>query len=128
MPGPGTYVNQEALDNRPAGHYHLSNHRSTKAKVWNPPSSKRFHKSSKKIIYSATDVPGPGVYKPKNDIVDDGKYVLSKCVANGQRKFLDGRRLSFTDISAKRSFSTCFTTKLLDQEVIVVHLNSVNTM
>lgn len=50
VPGPGNYNNQEALDNRPNGYYHLSNHRSTKAKVWNPPRSQRFYKSSIKII------------------------------------------------------------------------------
>ena len=101
-------MNQEALDNRPTGHYHLSNHRSTKSKVWNPPRSKRFHKSSKNINYEATDVPGPGIYRPTNDLANDGKYVLSKCVATGHRKFLDGRRLSFTDVTARRSFSNYF--------------------
>ena len=50
VPGPGNYNNQEALDNRPNGYYHLSNHRSTKAKVWNPPRSQRFYKSSINII------------------------------------------------------------------------------
>lgn len=98
VPGPGTYVNQEALENRVNGHYRLSNHRSTKAKVWNPPSSKRFNKSM-------TDVPGPGNYQPKNDLSNEGKYVMSKNVSSGQRKFLDGRRLSFTDITARRSFT-----------------------
>lgn len=53
VPGPGAYVNQEALENRTNGHYRLSNHRSTKAKVWNPPRSQRFNKSSKKSKLSS---------------------------------------------------------------------------
>lgn len=120
VPGPGTYVNQEALENRVNGHYRLSNHRSTKAKVWNPPSSKRFNKSSIFCVYSVTDVPGPGNYQPKNDLSNEGKYVMSKNVSSGQRKFLDGRRLSFTDITARRSFSTEILMQLPDLEVTAV--------
>jgi hypothetical protein len=54
---------------------------------------------------AATDVPGPGIYQPHNDLSNEGKYVLSKNISAGQRKFLDGRRLSFTEITARRSFS-----------------------
>jgi len=46
VPGPGTYVNQEAIEHNLDGQYHLSNHRNSKAKVFNPPRSKRFNKSS----------------------------------------------------------------------------------
>ena len=87
--------------------------------MFNPPHSKRFYKST-------TDVPGPGVYQPKNDIANDGKYVLSKCVAAGHRKFLDGRRLSFTDLSARRSFSIFDFMQPLDLAVTEVLQNSDN--
>lgn len=98
VPGPGAYVNKEAIEHNPIGQYHLSNHRNSKAKAFNPPRSRRFYKST-------SDAPGPGVYKPQNDLSNEGKYVLSKNVSNGQRKFLDGRRLSFTEIMARRSFT-----------------------
>jgi hypothetical protein len=58
------------------------------------------------LPYLATDVPGPGIYQPQNDLSNEGKYVLSKNVSAGKRKFLDGRRLSFTEITARRSFSS----------------------
>ena len=50
VPGSGHYKNQEAIENRPDGKYYLSNHRNTKAKVFNPPHSKRFNKSSTHVI------------------------------------------------------------------------------
>lgn len=53
----------------------------------------------------ATDVPGPGNYKPQNDLSSEGKYVLSKNVSAGKRKFMDGGRLSFTELISKRSAS-----------------------
>ncbi len=96
VPGPGTYINQEAIELNPLGKYHLSNHRNSKAKSFNPPRSQRFYKSSKIKFILATDVPGSGVYHPQNDLSNEGKYVLSKNISAGQRKFLDGRRLSFT--------------------------------
>lgn len=76
--------------------------------------------------YLATDVPGPGIYRPQNDLSNEGKYVLSKNLSNGQRKFLDGRRLSFTEIMARRSFSNSFVIKPLDLEAIDLLLSSVN--
>jgi hypothetical protein len=57
------------------------------------------------MIHSVSDVPGAGVYHPQNDLSNEGKYVLSKNKSAGKRKFLDGRRLSFTDLAARRSFS-----------------------
>jgi len=51
---------------------------------------------------------------------------LSKNVSNGQRKFLDGRRLSFTEIMARRSFSKFTIIKPLDLEAIDLLLSSVN--
>jgi len=50
-------------------------------------------------------VPGPGIYNPQNNLSGEGIYVLSRDVSAGKRTFMDGRRLSFTDISARRSFS-----------------------
>jgi len=47
VPGPGSYVNQDAIELNLNGQYHLSNHRNSKAKVFNPPRSRRFNKSSK---------------------------------------------------------------------------------
>jgi hypothetical protein len=46
VPGPGTYSYKDAIELNPMGHYHCSNHRNSKAKVFNPPRSKRFYKSS----------------------------------------------------------------------------------
>jgi hypothetical protein len=46
VPGPGAYVNKEAIELNPMGQYHLSNHRNSKAKTFNPPRSQRFYKSS----------------------------------------------------------------------------------
>jgi len=45
VPGPGTYVNQDSIELNQSGQYHLSNHRNSKAKVFNPPRSRRFNKS-----------------------------------------------------------------------------------
>lgn len=78
------------------------------------------------MSYLASDAPGPGVYKPQNDLSNEGKYVLSKNVSNGQRKFLDGRRLSFTEIMARRSFSNFTIIKLLGLAVIDLLLSSDN--
>jgi|LakMenE01Jun11ns_1017448.scaffolds.fasta_scaffold8847350_1 hypothetical protein len=78
------------------------------------------------MFYLATDAPGPGIYRPQNDLSNEGKYVLSKNLSNGQRKFLDGRRLSFTEIMARRSFSNSFVIKPLDLEAIDLLLSSVN--
>ena len=105
VPGPGTYTNKEAIEFNPIGQYHLSNHRNSKAKAFNPPRSKRFYKSSRVFVDAGTDVPGAGVYRPQNDLSNEGKYVLSKNVSAGKRKFLDGRRLSFTELAARRSFT-----------------------
>jgi len=52
-----------------------------------------------------TDTPGVGAYQPRNELSNEGKYVLSRNVSAGKRTFMAGRRLSFTDIQAKRSFS-----------------------
>jgi len=63
----------------------LSNHLSSKSKIWNPPRSKRF-------MESGTFVPGSGAYTPINDLSNEGKYVLSKNQSAGKRKFMLGRR------------------------------------
>ena len=73
-------------------------------------------------------MPGSGVYHPQNDLSNEGKYVLSKHIAAGQRKFLDGRRLSFTELAAKRSFSMFLLTKRLDLVAIDLPPNSDNTI
>lgn len=70
------------------GRYCLSNHRTTKAKVFNPSTSKRFYKSSIFNIKIASEVPGPGIYEPQNHLSNEGKYVLSKNVSNGKRTFM----------------------------------------
>lgn len=59
VPGPGQYVNQDALNT--SGRYNLSNHNNSKAKIWNPPRSKRF-------LDSGTFAPGSGAYNPINDL------------------------------------------------------------
>lgn len=83
MPGPGQYVNQDALNK--TGRYNLSNHLSSKSKVFNPARSKRF-------VDPQTFTPGSGTYNPINDLSNEGKYVLSKNLSSGKRKFMNGRR------------------------------------
>jgi hypothetical protein len=96
VPGPGQYVNQDALNQ--SGRYNLSNHKNSKAKVFNPPRSRRF-------MDSGTFAPGSGAYNPVNDLSNEGKYVLSKNQSAGKRKFMLGRRESFTEFEARRSQS-----------------------
>lgn len=67
------------------GKYHLSNHKNSKAKVFNPARSKRF-------IEPGSFAPGSGAYTPRNELSAEGKYILSKDVSAGKRKFLLGRR------------------------------------
>ena len=68
VPAPCTYENTEALGKNLEGRYHTSKHPNSRAKVFNPPRSKRFNKSSINFFDIATDVPGPGNYKPQNDL------------------------------------------------------------
>jgi hypothetical protein len=82
----------------PVGKYYLSNHGNSKAKMFNPPRSARFSKST-------TDFPGPGTYQPKNDLPSDGNYVLSKNKSARKRSFLLGCRTSFVDEMPKRAQS-----------------------
>lgn len=93
MPGPGSHENKEAI--HPIGKYYLSNHNNSKVKNFNPPCSKRFAKST-------TDIPGPGVYKPKHDLPENGDYVLSKNKSVRKRAFLMGKRESFVDDMPRR--------------------------
>lgn len=72
------------------GKYYLSNHPSSRSKLFNPARSMRFNKST-------TDVPGPGTYKPNHDLPADGNYVLSTNKSTRKRAFLMGRRSSFVD-------------------------------
>lgn len=72
------------------GKYYLSNHPSSRSKLFNPARSQRFNKST-------TDVPGVGTYAPKNNLPADGNYVLSNNKSSRKRAFLMGRRSSFVD-------------------------------
>ena len=72
------------------GKYYLSNHQSSKSKIFNPARSQRFNKST-------TDVPGAGTYRPKNDLPADGNYLLSTNISSRKRAFLMGRRTSFVE-------------------------------
>lgn len=49
-----------------------------------------------------TDVPGPGTYRPKNDLSGEGNYVLSQNVSSGKRMMLKSQRDSFVDEDHKR--------------------------
>lgn len=69
-------------------------------------------------------MPGPGNYQPQNELSNEGKYVLSKNVSAGKRTFMDGRRLSFTDLAAKRSGSKKVSIKPLDQVATALLLTS----
>jgi hypothetical protein len=51
---------------------------------------------------STSFVPGSGAYNPNNDFSNEGKYVLSKNKSAGKRKFMLGRRESFTDFESSR--------------------------
>ncbi len=85
----------------PKGKYYFSHHRNSKAKTFNPAHSKRFSKST-------TDFPGPGGYKPKNDLPEDGNYVLSQNKSARKRAFLMGRRDSFVEEMPRRIQSKIF--------------------
>lgn len=76
-------MNQDAINK--TGRYNLSNHKNSKAKVFNPARSKRF-------VEPGSFVPGSGSYNPNNDLSNEGKYVLSTNPSAGKRKFLLGRR------------------------------------
>ena len=52
---------------------------------------------------SGTFTPGSGAYNPVNDLSNEGKYVLSNNQSAGKRKFMLGRRESFTEFEARRS-------------------------
>ena len=58
-----------------------------------------------KYKHAATDVPGPGNYKPQNDLSREGKYVLSRNKSAGKRAIMDGRRQSFIDLTKKSQFT-----------------------
>ena len=72
----------------------MTKYKSSGSKVWNPPSSQRFYKSS-------TGVPGSGNYHPVNEMSDSGKYVLSSHKGQGKRRFDKEYRESFVNIPAK---------------------------
>lgn len=99
VPAPCTYTNSEAIGLNQSGKYRLAKYPSSKAKVFNPPRSKRFNRST-------SEVPGPDAYKPQNELSSSGKYVLSRNVSAGKRTFMEGRRQSFIDLASKRSSST----------------------
>lgn len=42
-------------------------------------------------------MPGPGAYKPKNDLSVNGDYVLSKNHSNGTRGFGKANRQTFVE-------------------------------
>lgn len=92
VPGPDAYKFSQALDKN--GTYYASKFRSSGSKVWNPPSSQRFNKSS-------TSVPAPNNYFPVNEMSDSGKYVLSSHKGHGKRKLDKEFRESFVNIPAK---------------------------
>jgi len=54
---------------------------------------------------SSTFAPGAGTYTPANDLSSEGKYILSKNQSAGKRKFMLGRRESFTEFESRRSQS-----------------------
>lgn len=99
MPGPGNYEFSEKIN--PVGKYFPSKYKSSGSKVFNPPSSQRFYKSSRSFINLGTPVPGAGNYFPVNDLSDSGKYVLSKNQGNGRRKLDKEFRESFVHVPAK---------------------------
>lgn len=81
VPGPGTYVNKEAIEHNPLGRYHLSNHRNSKAKVFNPPRSRRFIKSGKSqlkqlMMYQATSTIPKIIYLEKESMFFQKMYQL----------------------------------------------------
>ena len=104
VPGPGRY--ESAEDFHKTGKYHTAKFKSSGSKVFNPPRSQRFFKSSTDdVINLATDAPGAGTYHPQNDLSSQGKYVLSKNVSDGKRMMLKSDRDSFVDEDHKRTQS-----------------------
>ena len=96
-PGPGAHNFTSELN--PEGKYYPAKFKSSGSKVWNPPHSQRFYKST-------TDAPGSGNYDPQlNDLSDSGKYVLSKYKGDGKRKLAKSFRDSFVDQPSKETKS-----------------------
>ncbi len=46
-------------------------------------------------------MPGPGTYQPKNDLSNEGNYVLSVNISDGKRMILQSSRDSFVDEPSK---------------------------
>lgn len=84
VPGPGNYEFVDKI--HPTGKYFPAKYKSSGSKVFNPPSSQRFYKSSIIEDYIGTGVPGAGNYFPVNDLSDSGKYVLSNNKGTGTRR------------------------------------------
>lgn len=63
VPGPGRYESAEDLSN--VGKYWTTKFKNSKSKVWNPKSSKRFSKSSKKAVIFSYKRSWPGVVHTK---------------------------------------------------------------
>jgi hypothetical protein len=98
-PGPGRYEFEDQMNK--TGKYFSSRYKSSGSKVWNPPSSQRFNKSSNLVFYEGTPVPAANSYFPINDMSDSGKYVLSSTKGAGRRRFEKEFRSSFVDGPAK---------------------------
>ena len=95
VPGPGAHKHYEAIS--PNGRYGYSKYRNSLSKTWNPKQSQRFYKST-------TDAPGPGTYRPVNDLNGKGHYVLSNNKSAGKRMMsMTSKRNSFVDDFAHRS-------------------------
>jgi hypothetical protein len=99
VPGPGNYEFADKI--HPTGKYFPSKYKSSGSKVFNPPSSQRFYKSSITKYNLGTGVPGAGNYFPANDLSDSGKYVLSTNKGNGRRRLDKEFRGSFVNVPAK---------------------------
>ena len=102
------------------GKYFRSKYKSSGSKVWNPPSSQRFYKSS-------TGVPGAGNYHPVNEMSDSGYYVLSSHKGQGKRRFDKEFRDNFVDEPAKITKSMYVFMQLLDR-VRIGNLRNLGSM
>ena len=98
-PGPAEYLFDDKMNR--TGKYFTGKYRSSGSKVWNPPSSQRFNKSS-------TGVPAPGNYHPVNEMSDSGKYVLSSHKGQGKRRFDREFRNNFVDEPSKITKSMAY--------------------
>ena len=73
------------------GQYHLSHHRNSKAKVFNPPRSRRFHKSGKvKLMQSVTCLVQEFIILKTIYLGRESMFFLEMCLQEREPLWMEG--------------------------------------